>query len=323
MLLGSGERPRASGMQPTADQATNGLVLDVRHTVAQLWASSADAVKAACGPHVPTGLVDEIDVLAWLTADVLGRPLLHADDTNAVGKRIAAHASRVEKRLRVEAESMRKTVGKARVTAAKKPELLSKVAAAEVAGEKARAVLLEKPYDAQLPATTVGEKRPASHWRQREVDETCAKAVKLANAAMTSCELTAAAAACCKRLGNKVLKLPSGSQAQQKAHAAYEAATAYHQVALNDMEAAVAVAYEAAAAASEARAAAEAVDAEFEGEEVWVGWDPVDASRIREEVDSMILAVSMQVAGFADCAGCAMLAFRRAVHLSVYEDESL
>lgn len=37
-----------------------------------------------------------------------------------------------------------------------------------------------------------------------------------------------------------------------------------------------------------------------------VPWDPVDASRIREEVDSMILAVSMQVADFADCAGCAM-----------------
>ena len=78
--------------------------------------------------------------------------------------------------------------------------------------------------------------------------------------------------------------------------------------------------------ASEARAAAEAaeaIDAESEGEEVWEGWDPVDASRIREEVDSMILAVSMQVAGFADCAGCAMLAFRRADHLAVYEHESL
>ena len=60
MLLGGGERPRASGMQPAAAQTTNGLVLDVRHAVAQLWACSADAVKAACGPHVPTGLVDEI-----------------------------------------------------------------------------------------------------------------------------------------------------------------------------------------------------------------------------------------------------------------------
>ena len=170
---------------------------------------------------MPTGLVDEIDVLAWLTADVLGRPLLHADDTNAVGKRIAAHASRVEKRLRVEAESMRKTVGKARVTAAKKPELLSKVAAAEVAGEKARAVLLEKPR------TTVGEKRPASHWRQREVDETCAKAVKLTNAATAAGAAAEAAYARCERVINNALKLPRGSQAQQKAHAAYAAATAH------------------------------------------------------------------------------------------------
>ena len=84
MLLGEGERPRASGMQPAAAQATNGLVIDLRHATAQLWASSADAIKAACGPHVPTGLVDEIDVLAWLTADALGRPLLHHDDTNVV-----------------------------------------------------------------------------------------------------------------------------------------------------------------------------------------------------------------------------------------------
>ena len=105
----------------------------------------------------------------------------------------------------------------------------------------------------------------------------CAKAVKLANAAMTSCELTAAAAACCKRLGSKVLKLPSGSEAQQEAHAAYEAATAHHQVALNDMDAAVAAAaaaHAAMVASSEARyaaEAAEAVDAESEGEEVWVG----------------------------------------------------
>ena len=156
---------------------------------------------------------------------------------------------------------MRKTVGKARVTAAKKPELLSKVAAAEVAGEKARAVLLEKPYDAQLPATTVGEKRPASHWRQREVDETCAKAVKLANAATAAGAAAEAAYARCERVINKALKLPRGSHAQQKAHATYEAATVHRQVAQDDMEAAVAVAYEAAAEASEARAAAEAAEA--------------------------------------------------------------
>ena len=327
MLLGSGERPRASGMQPAAAQATNGLVIDLRHATAQLWASSADAIKAACGPHVPTGLVDEIDVLAWLTADALGRPLLHHDDTNVVGKRIAAQAARVEKKLQVEAESTRKAVGKARAAAAKKPELLPRVAAAEATGEKARAVLLEKQYDAQLPATTVGEKRPASHWRRREVDETCAKTAKLVDAATTSIKLAATARARAWRLGEKVLKLPASScyATRQKAHAAYEAATAHHQVALNDMDAAAAAAHEAVVAPSEARypaEAAEAVDAESEGEEVWE-WDEFSEGEIREEVNSMIIAVSMQVAGFADCAGCAMLAFRRADHLAVYEDESL
>ena len=43
MLLGEGERPRASGMQPAAAQATNGLVIDLRHATAQLWASSAES----------------------------------------------------------------------------------------------------------------------------------------------------------------------------------------------------------------------------------------------------------------------------------------
>ena len=329
MLLGAGERPRASGMQPAAAQATNGLVIDVRHAVAQLWASNADAIKAACGPHVPTGLVDEIDVLAWLTADVLGRPLLHADDTNAVGKRIAAHASRVEKRLRVEAESTRKAVAKARASAAKKPELLPKVAAAEEAGKKERAVLLEKPYDAQLPATTVGEKRPASHWRQRAVDETYAKVAKLASAAITSCKLAAAAAACCERMGDKFLKLPRGSQVQQKAYAAYETAFANCHVAENDMEAAAAVAHEAVAAANEAIAAAreagaaaeavEAVDAESEGEADAESEGAADDC-LFDIVNTMTLAVSMKGAGFADCAGCAMLALQRADYLSVYDD---
>ena len=39
MILGGGERPWASGMQPAAAQAANGLVLDVRHAIAQLWAA--------------------------------------------------------------------------------------------------------------------------------------------------------------------------------------------------------------------------------------------------------------------------------------------
>ena len=72
MLLGDGERPRASGMAPVAPQATNALVLDLRDAVSALWKARADGIKASCAPNVPTGLVDEMDVLGWLTADALG-----------------------------------------------------------------------------------------------------------------------------------------------------------------------------------------------------------------------------------------------------------
>ena len=69
----------------------------------------------------------------------------------------------------------RGSVGKARADAAKSccpgwPRLKRRA-------RRRLPVLLEKQYDAQLPATTVGEKRPASHWRRRESDETFAKAV--------------------------------------------------------------------------------------------------------------------------------------------------
>ena len=97
MLLGDGERPRASGMAPVAPQATNVLVLDLRDAVSAPWKARADGIKASCAPSVPAGLVDEMDVLGWLTADALGRPLLHPDDTNAVGKRVATQAGRVDR----------------------------------------------------------------------------------------------------------------------------------------------------------------------------------------------------------------------------------
>ena len=54
MLLGEGERPRASGMQPAAAQATNGLVIDLRHATAQLWAgrSKIPALRAGTWPQL-------------------------------------------------------------------------------------------------------------------------------------------------------------------------------------------------------------------------------------------------------------------------------
>ena len=55
MLLGDGERPARSGMKQAATEATNDLILDLRRAVAELWGARADAIKAACAPHVPTG----------------------------------------------------------------------------------------------------------------------------------------------------------------------------------------------------------------------------------------------------------------------------
>ena len=53
MLLGDGERPRASGMAPVAPQATNALVLDLRDAVTALWKARADGIKASCASNVP------------------------------------------------------------------------------------------------------------------------------------------------------------------------------------------------------------------------------------------------------------------------------
>ena len=54
MLLGDGERPARSGMKQAATEATNDLILDLRRAVAELWGARADAIKAACAPHVPS-----------------------------------------------------------------------------------------------------------------------------------------------------------------------------------------------------------------------------------------------------------------------------
>ena len=180
MLLGSGERPRASGICsplllrfPTASCSTCGTPSPSSGPAAPT--PSKQLAGRTCLLAWSTRLRD---VLSWLTADVLGRPLLHADDTNAVGKRIAAHASRVEKRLRVETESTRNTVGKARVVAAKKspsccprwPQLKRRAKRHVPCCSRSRTTRSCQPRP-----SSVGEKRPASHWRQREVDETCAK----------------------------------------------------------------------------------------------------------------------------------------------------
>ena len=91
MLFGDGEKPRASRLNGVTSPCTNRLVVVVRRVVNQLWKAREHDIRRSCGPYLPTGLIDEVDVLAYAVADVLGRPLLHPDDTNLFGKRVATH----------------------------------------------------------------------------------------------------------------------------------------------------------------------------------------------------------------------------------------
>ena len=76
MLLGDGERPRASLAGSAASEATSGLLIDARFAIDKLWGSRQDEIKSACAPQQ----IDEMDCYGYLLADALGRPLLHSED---------------------------------------------------------------------------------------------------------------------------------------------------------------------------------------------------------------------------------------------------
>ena len=143
MLLGTGERSVASGIAAVASEGTYGLVIAVRGAASKLWDDRQDEIKAACAPQ----LIDDIDVTAYLIADALGRPLMHADDTNAVGKRIATTAKRVRKAGR-DAEVYKglnlpdRTVG--RVCAEREPPSLRQLADEASMAASSRALAVSK-----------------------------------------------------------------------------------------------------------------------------------------------------------------------------------
>ena len=311
MLLGEGKRPVASGMGPAAPAATNGLVLDLRSAVSTLWGAHMDAIKAACAPHVPTGRVDEMDVLAWLTADALDHPLLHADDTNLAGKRVDTHATRVKSKLKEMDAAARKAVGKAKTAAGRKPELLPKVAAAEASGEKARAAYLEKPYDPQLPAPRRGTKRPEACRREAALTEVRVRARKaVARVNVAFAELQQARVRC-DRVMNEDGSTWSAADLGRAA-----AVNAAEDAARVEFDEAYAAVQQAGAEEQDAMAALAELADESDGEEAWA-WDPCgSAFEMFLELQHMTCAVAMAAAGHAHCAHCAHLMVRHAESLT-------
>jgi hypothetical protein len=195
MFFGEGERPVATGKDPVAAEATYELVLAVREVVGELWQARETDIRAACAPQ----LIDEVDVLALVIADALGRPLLHSADRNAVGKRVESCASRLRRVKLPEAkEKARKAAVKARADAEQRAKAMA----------DAEATLLAQTYEGlNLPAATVGRLG-----KERRTLPTVTQQREAAAAAHVVAEAGAAAANAHYNRALKTLKaLPDGA----------------------------------------------------------------------------------------------------------------
>ena len=294
MLFGDGERPVRSRIDAVATTATYGLVLAVRDVGGKLWEAREDDIKAACAPEQ----IDEVDLLALVIADALGRPLLHFDDRNAVGKRVEACASRLWRVKLPEAKE------KARKVAKK----LSPEARAKAIADAEAALLAEEYGGLNLPSATVGRQER----RERE-PPTAAEQLVTARAAWVVAEAEAeAATAAQRRVVSTLERLPAdvSEEMRERYWARYDAAKARcvaavkaGEVALEELHAAERAAAAAAASSDDASSVA-SEDYEWEWDET------VSIAELLFVVEDMKLAVGLTSAGLVSCVDCA----RKLVH---------
>ena len=158
MLLGSGEHPIASGMPRAASAITNGLILDAVEACNALWparkAGRKEEIKASCAP-VP---VDGMDVLAYIVADALKKPLLHSEDTNAYGKLVASKHTRAVAQLK---KNEKAASDQARRALKGAPPQSPGAAQAAAMGRARAAFRAERVLNLEPPSRTVGRKRKA------------------------------------------------------------------------------------------------------------------------------------------------------------------
>ena len=158
MLLGSGEHPIASGMPRAASAITNGLILDAVEACNALWparkAGRKEEIKASCAP-VP---VDGMDVLAYIVADALKKPLLHSEDTNLYGKLVASKNARALVQLK---KNEKAASDQARRALKGAPPQSPGAAQAAAMGRARAAFRAERVLNLEPPSRTVGRKRKA------------------------------------------------------------------------------------------------------------------------------------------------------------------
>jgi hypothetical protein len=166
MFLADGDGPRASGRQAAALTVTYGLIIDVDAAARELWRERSEEIRQRCAPSMPKGLIALQEVVGFLVADALGRPILPFDAALAVGQQAdtalrAATCTRSERKGKLvkAKEAKEAAVRKAKRAAELDPSKLLYVAAAETAGDKAIASVLATEVSLRLPSATVGKRR--------------------------------------------------------------------------------------------------------------------------------------------------------------------
>ena len=160
MFLDESASPKASGLGGVANAATLRLICLADQARSTLWASSEAHVRHCCEPRVRDGLIDKQELLGYLLADLLDRPVLPAEDARPVGQRGENGLIKAKRELKVKTnEAVWRHAGTSKPAPA-----IAKVIAS--------------PYDVKLPPATAGGKRPASFWLER--DEAAAAASKKA-----------------------------------------------------------------------------------------------------------------------------------------------
>ena len=100
MFLLGAEVPAASGGDAVAKTATYGLILAAVEAVEALWKQRGDEIRQRCAPTLPTELIDKQEMLGYVLADALGRPLLPPEAARPVGRNGGNAATTAAKQLK-------------------------------------------------------------------------------------------------------------------------------------------------------------------------------------------------------------------------------
>ena len=155
-LFGHEAGPVATDDGGVSHLATLELIGLVHEARVALWKEQMAAIKALWAP-LP---FSKQELLAFLLADALGKPLLDNNLALAVGQCGDNAVAKLKRELTAAKKAAYQQLRKAKLAADSNPELSPGIAKAQAAGTAAETVIYTTAYDLQLPeAPIVGSKR--------------------------------------------------------------------------------------------------------------------------------------------------------------------